>query len=86
MFHLKTKIKIVNKFEYIYGKKSIEMDYVVVQKLLSNQEKFKKQMKSKKYKSIVKKEETGIEDKKNKTYGVCIKCGQCLMWCYCMYY
>lgn len=43
-------------------------------------------MKSKKYKSIVKKEETDIEDKKYKTYGECIKCGQCLMWCYCMYY
>ena len=62
------------------------MDFIVAQKLLSDQEKFKKQMKSKKYNSIVKKEETDIEDKKYKTYGECIKCGQCLMWRYCMYY
>tara|TARA_B110001469_G_C9635239_1_gene318381 strand:+ start:1938 stop:2150 length:213 start_codon:yes stop_codon:yes gene_type:complete len=65
---------------------SIEMDFVVAQRILSNQEKLKNQLRSKKHTSIVKKEETDIEDKRYKSYSDCIKCGQNLIWCYCMFY
>lgn len=65
---------------------SIEMDFVVAQQILSNQEKLKNQLRSKKHTRIVKKEETDIEDKRYKSYGDCIKCGQSLIWCYCMFY
>ena len=64
---------------------SIEMDFVVAQRILSNQEKLKNQLRSKKHTSIVKKE-TDIEDKRYKSYSDCIKCGQSLIWCYCMFY